>query len=329
MRTVPFSFELHPARSAHVVQQLPDRIARLVAAGPEFVSVTYGAGGSSQDASLDVLRHVIERHPGVRTMAHLTCVGATVQTSSATVRRFLDAGVHSFLAVRGDLPLGANVDEAFPGDIRSGAELVQLIHAVQNERAPWREITVPGTRGITLDRDGRERTVIAVAAFPNGHPTSRSPQQDLDALLAKQAAGANLAITQMIFHADDYFRLVDRARAVGVEFPILPGIVPVTTPAALTRNLELSGEEAPAELAVALEVEPTQEGRREIGVDFAARLAQQLIDGGAPGIHLYTRNLHETPLAVLERAGLIDSARYQQLISPDFPADLPAVGTPA
>jgi methylenetetrahydrofolate reductase (NADPH) len=235
------------------------------------------------------------------------------------VRTFLDAGVHSFLAVRGDLPAGMRED-AFPGDIRSGAELVQLIHAVQRERAPWREVPLPGTRGITLDRDGRERIVIAVAAFANGHPSSRSVEQDIDTLLAKQAAGANLAITQLFFHADDYFRLVDLARSAGVQFPILPGIMPVTTPSALARSLELSGEPAPVELASALDAEATPEGQREIGIDYAARMAQRLIEGGAPGIHLYTRNLHETPLAVLARAGFIDAARYSQLVAPDFAA---------
>lgn len=315
MRRVPFSFELHPARSSRIAEQLPGRIARLVAAGPEFVSVTYGAAGSSQDASLDVLKHLIEHHPEVRTMAHLTCVGSTVQTSHETVRTFLDAGVHSFLAVRGDLPLGATPD-AFPGDIRTGAELVQLIHAVQHERAPWREVRLPGTPGITLERDGREKVVIAVAAFTNGHPSSRSFEQDLDTLLAKQAAGANLAITQLFFNADDYFRLVDRARAAGVEFPILPGILPVVSPTGVARALELSGEPAPAELAVALDAEPTAAGRRQIGIDHAARLVQRLVEGGAPGIHLYTRNLHELPLAVLERAGLIDPAHYEHLVSP-------------
>ena len=319
VRRVAFSFELHPARSAHIAAQLPDRIARLVAAGPEFISVTYGAGGSSQDASLDVLTHLIEHHPEVRTMSHLTCVGATVQSIGSTVRRFLDAGVNGFLAVRGDLPEGETDASAF-GEIRSSAELVQLIHAVQTERAPWRERAVPGTRGITLDQDGRERTVIAVAAFPNGHPSSRSYDQDLDALLAKQAAGANLAITQLFFDADDYFRLVERARRAGVEFPILPGITAVTGPAVLARNLELSGETAPAELVAAFDAATTDEARREVGIEFTARLARRLIDGGAPGVHLYTRNQHEVPLAVLTRAGLIDEARYAELVSPDFEA---------
>ncbi|AYG04546.1 methylenetetrahydrofolate reductase [Gryllotalpicola protaetiae] len=317
MRQVPFSFELHPARSDRVAQQLPDRIARLVAAGPEFVSVTYGAGGSSQDASLDVLKHVIDRHPEVRTMAHLTCVGSSVQSSHDTVRTFMDAGVHSFLAVRGDLPLGSTAEE-FPGDIRSGAELVQLIQAVQHERAPWREVRLPGTPGITLDREGRERVVIAVAAFVNGHPSSRSFQQDIDTLLAKQAAGANLALTQLFFHADDYFRLVERARAAGVEFPIIPGILPVVSTSGVVRARELAGEQAPTQLVGRLGAEPTAEGQREIGIDFAAELVQQLVDGGAPGIHLYTRNLHETPLAVLARAGLIEAGLYERLVSTEF-----------
>lgn len=321
MTAAPFSFELHPPRSPQIAAQLPGRIARLVASGPEFVSVTYGAGGSSQDASLDVLRHVVDHHPGVRTMAHLTCVGATVQRVGSAVRAFLDAGVDGFVAVRGDLPEGESAETAF-GDIRSSAELVQLIHGVQTERAPWRERVVPGTPGITLDLDGRERIVIAVAAFPNGHPSSRSFQQDLDTLLAKQAAGANLAITQLFFDADDYFRLVEKARGAGVEFPILPGITAVTSPAVLARNLELSGEAAPVELAARLEAEPTDHGRRQIGIDFTAKLARRLLDGGAPGIHLYTRNQHEVPLAVLARSGLIEESRYTELVSPDFAAPL-------
>ncbi|HEY0248990.1 MAG TPA: methylenetetrahydrofolate reductase [Gryllotalpicola sp.] len=317
MSRVPFSFELHPARSPRIAEQLPGRIARLVAAGPDFVSVTYGAGGSSQDASLDVLKHVIATHPEVRAMAHLTCVGSSLQQAGDAVRAFLDAGVRSFLAVRGDLPKNAPLGAPL-GDLRTGAELVQLIHRIQTERAPWREVALPGKPGITVDTDGAEKLVIAVAAFPNGHPSSYSFQQDLDALLAKQAAGANLAISQLFFHADDYFRLVDRAHAAGIEMPILPGIMGITSPARLQRFLELSGEEVPAELAVALDVEPTDEGRREIGIDYAARLVQRLISGGAPGIHLYTLNQHEIPLAVLGRSGLIDTARYAELVAPEF-----------
>ncbi|WP_022881807.1 methylenetetrahydrofolate reductase [Gryllotalpicola ginsengisoli] len=307
MSRVPFSFELHPPRNERVAAELPSRIARLVAAGPDFVSVTYGAGGSSREASLDVLKHLIATHPRVRAMAHLTCVGSTFAQAGQTVREFLAAGVRSFLAVRGDPP--ADAPEGFAaGEIKTGAELVQLIHRIQSEYAPYRESAVPGLRARAVDPERREEVTIAVAAFPNGHPRSHSPSQDIDTLLAKQAAGANLAITQLFFHAEDYFRLVRRAREAGVEFPILPGIMPITSPARLHRMLELSGEDVPADLAVALEVEPTEEGRREIGIRHAADLARRLIEGGAPGIHLYTLNQHEAPLAVLERAGLIDAA---------------------
>jgi len=236
-------------------------------------------------------------------MAHLTCVGSSHAEAGQLIREFLAAGVRQFLALRGDPPPGADATDL--GDLGSSAELVQLIHRVQAEQAPYRELPVPGLPGARAVGTERERVTIAVAAFPNGHPRSRSVSQDIDTLLAKQAAGANLAITQLFFHADDYLSFAARAKAAGVLFPILPGIMPVTSPARLRRMLELSGEDLPSDLAIRLEVEPTDEGRREIGIEHAARFATELIAGGAPGLHLYTFNQHETVLAVLERCGLV------------------------
>lgn len=301
-RPAPFSFELYPPRSSAVAAAMPGRIDALAAAGPRFISVTYGAGGSSHDSSLDVLRYLLA-HTDIPPMAHLTCIGSSHAAAGRLVREFLDAGVRSFLALRGDPPTGG---AAPAGDLGSAAELVQLIDRVNAERTPYREVPLPGMPGARTVARRRDPVTIAVAAFPNGHPRSRSPQQDIDTLLAKQASGANLAITQLFFHAEDYFAFVDRARAAGVRFPILPGIMPVTSPARLRRMLELSGEDLPSDLAIRLEVEPTDEGRREVGIDHAAGFARRLLDGGAPGIHLYTFNQHQTSLAVLERAGLLD-----------------------
>jgi methylenetetrahydrofolate reductase (NADPH) len=321
--SVPFSFELYPPRSDAAATALHATIDRLAAACPEFISVTYGASGSSHTSSLDVLKYILHA-TNVDPMAHLTCVGSSHAEASRLIREFLDAGVDSFLALRGDPPQGSAEGESFLGDLGSAGELVQLIHRVQAERVPYRESVIPGLPGARVVKTERDKVRIAVAAFPNGHPRSRSSSQDIDTLLAKQAAGANLAITQLFFHSDHYLSFAERARAAGVLFPIVPGIMPITSPARLRRILELSGEELPSELAIQLEVEPTEEGQREIGVDHAARLARELIAGGAPGLHLYAFNQHEAVLAVLERTGLIAADHDNDRLHLEPPARNPA-----
>lgn len=303
-RRVPVSFELYPPRTDTAAAALTTTIDKLAAARPEFISVTYGANGSSRTSSLDVLRYILHA-TGVEPMAHLTCVGSSHAEASQLIREFLDAGVRNFLALRGDPPEGTAEGETFLGDLGSAGELVQLIHRVQAERAPYRESVIPGLPDARAVSSERDRVRVAVAAFPNGHPRSRSTSQDIDTLLAKQAAGANLAITQLFFHADHYLSFIHRARDAGVEFPILPGIMPVTSPARLKRILQLSGEELPSELSIQLEIEPTDQGQREIGVAHAAALATELLAGGAPGLHLYAFNQHSTVLSVLERAGAL------------------------
>jgi methylenetetrahydrofolate reductase (NADPH) len=298
-----FSFEVYPPKSVGSASALCRTIDLLAAAGPEFISVTYGANGSSRNSSLDVLRY-IKDHTNVDAMAHLTCVGSSHAESSRLIREFLDAGIRSFLAVRGDAPQGAVEGEStFLGDLPSAGELVQLIHRVQAERVPYVETVIPGLPGARGVKTERRKVRIGVAAFPNGHPNSRSVNQDIDTLLAKQAAGANLAITQLFFHADDYLSFIQRARSAGVRFPILPGIMPVTSPHRLRRILQFSGEKLPAELSIRLEVEPTEEGQRQIGIDHAVRLGRDVLAGGAPGLHLYAFNQHDTVLQVLEGCG--------------------------
>jgi methylenetetrahydrofolate reductase (NADH) len=300
---VPFSFEVYPPRSDASTTALHETIRRLAAAGPRFISVTYGAGGSTGGRSLDLLRFIRSETP-VSPVAHLTCVGNTYSGANSLIREFLDAGITSFLALRGDPPAGTREGESFLGELESSAQLVQLIDRVQAERAPYTETSIPGVPGAArVER--RTKVDIAVAAFPNGHPRSRHPREHIDALLAKQAAGATLAITQVFFHADDYLAFVQRSRAAGVTIPILPGIMPITSPSRLRRVLELSGEDLPAELAIALDVEPTTEGRHDVGVSFAARLAREVVAGGAPGIHLYAFNDHRTVLAVLRDADVL------------------------
>jgi methylenetetrahydrofolate reductase (NADPH) len=300
---VPVSFEVYPPRTEAGFPALHETIRHLAAVDPRFISVTYGAGGSTGGRSLELLTHIL-RETHVEPLAHLTCVGSTYAGANALIREFLDAGITSFLALRGDPPAGASEADPFLGDLESAAQLVQLIDRVQAERAPYAEVPIPGVPG-AVRVEKRTEVDIAVAAFPNGHPRSRHATEHIDALLAKEAAGATLAITQLFFHADDYLAFVDRARAAGVTIPIVPGIMPITSPARLRRVLELSGEQLPAELAVALEVEPTPEGQRDIGVAHAAALARRVLDGGAPGVHLYAFNNHAPVLAVLRDAGIL------------------------
>ncbi|MGY1552311.1 methylenetetrahydrofolate reductase [Microbacterium sp. A588] len=302
---VPFSFELYPPRSSASNDALRETVLRLAESGPAFLSVTYGAGGSTGGRSLEVLRFIRE-NTDVEPLAHLTCVGNTYAAAATLIREFLDAGIRSFLALRGDPP--HDQPEGFLGDLESSAQLVQLIDRVQAEHAPYEETPVPGIPGAAQVAP-RRRVDIAVAAFPKGHPRSAHRTQDVEALLAKQAAGATFAITQLFFHADDYLAFVERARTAGITIPILPGIMPITSPARLNRVLELTGADLPSELSIALEVEPTVEGRREIGIEWAARLTREVVDGGAPGVHLYAFNQHETVLTVLAEAGVTPALR--------------------
>ncbi len=296
---LPFSFELFPPRDASATDTLDDSLARLVAAGPSFVSVTYGASGSTRDGSLAVLRQLLAAD--ARPMAHLTCVGLTVREASVLVRDFLDAGITRFLALRGDPP----VDGAPLGDLGSASELVQLIHRVEAERAPYREIGRAG-RSVVGDRP---RTVeVAVAAFPNGHPGSGagSARHDVDALLAKQAAGATMAITQLFFDPYDYERFVDLARSRGVTIPIVPGIIIPDSARRLVRAAELANERPPAALLATLDGASPADAER-IGIEATVALVDELRHL-APSVHLYTFNRHRAALEVLRGVGSIAGA---------------------
>ena len=301
---MPFSFELYPPRSPAAESTLFEAIDRLVAAGPEFISVTYRPTGHDRAASLAVLGKLIREHR-VPAMAHLTCVDSTFEGARTVIGEFLDAGVTSFLALRGDPPPGQSDDSVVLGDFSSAAELVQLIHSVQAARSPFSLEEMPGFPSAKRIRRG-EKVTIAVAAFPNGHPRSSSRRQDIDTLLAKQAAGATLALTQLFFEADDFLGFEREARAAGVTMRIRPGIMPVLSVAGLRRTLELTGVPVPKWLLAALESAPDAETASRMGTEACTALARELVDGGAEGIHLYTFNRSAAPLAVLRGAGLLE-----------------------
>ncbi|MBN9612814.1 MAG: methylenetetrahydrofolate reductase [Actinobacteria bacterium] len=280
-----FSFEVFPARSGAAALALGHAVQHLAAAEPDFVSVTYGANGSNRDASLDLLRYLRD-HTDTLPLAHLTTVGETRDAVRETVHRVMDAGVHDFLALRGDPPRGASETDPIVTASLSSLELVDLIAEARAERPPLTSV-------------GR----TSVAAYPNGHPLSRSRGEDIDWLIAKQEAGAQFAITQLFFRAEEYLAFVADAQQAGLRIPVLPGLMPVSTSAQLRKVASLAGRPAPVELE--REMEESGGFAPELGVEFIVELAGELLAGGAPSLHLYTFNRHEQVLAVLRELDLL------------------------
>ena len=276
MSKVQISFEVYPPRKPEAIGELQEAILRLSSIGAEFISVTFGAGGSETKNSLEVLKFIKE-NSGSTPLAHLTCVGTTSEQAAAIVEEFRQQGINDFLALRGDLP-------------QSG----QLPHGAL-ERAD---------QLVTLIAQSRTSGKIAVAAFPNGHPESHDSRTDIDALLAKQEAGADFAITQLFFYAQDYFNFMDLARSRGVRIPVIPGIMPITSSKRLTRVLELTEENEPSELARAL-ASTDLATSKEAGIDWAANLVSELVAGGAEAVHLYAFNEYRNVTEVLRRAKLV------------------------
>lgn len=280
---VQVSFEVYPPRGQNSGESLESSIIELAKMDPTFISVTFGAGGSSTKNSLEVLKFILKNTQSAA-LAHLTCVGHSFLETKELVNQFMDEGISDFLALRGDLQPGISVEPK--GELRTSSELVQLISQVHNDRG-----------------NIRSALKVAVATFPNGHPDSDSIAQDVQALLAKQNAGADYAITQLFFFAADYVAFVRLAREAGVTIPILPGIMPVTSMQRLNRVLELTGEKNPEDLAKQLGV-TSKEDATQAGIDWAANLVSELVDEGAPGVHLYAFNQHESVTQVLQRAGI-------------------------
>ena len=276
MSKVQISFEVYPPRKPEAMGELQEAILKLSSIGAEFISVTFGAGGSETKNSLEVLKFIKE-NSGSTPLAHLTCVGTTSEQAAAIVEEFRQQGINDFLALRVDLP-------------QSG----QLPHGAL-ERAD---------QLVTLIAQSRTSGKIAVAAFPNGHPESHDSRRDIDALLAKQEAGADFAITQLFFYAQDYFNFMDLARSRGVRIPVIPGIMPITSSKRLTRVLELTEEKEPLELARALAATDLATSK-EAGIDWAANLVSELVAGGVEAVHLYAFNEYRNVTEVLRRAKLV------------------------
>ena len=276
--TVPISFEVYPPRNLEAAPALFTAIDQLGKLDPRFISVTFGAGGTDTSGSIEVLSY-IKNNTTAMPLAHLTCVGTTTTEIQGLLKQFQAAGIRDFLALRGDLPEGMR--EIPLGSLQSADQLVTAI------------------------RDFQLGGQVAVAAFPNGHPESGTERKDITALKAKQDAGADFAITQLFFYARDYLDFVELAQASGVTIPIVPGIMPITSPKRLARVLELTLEREPVELAQALAGASDSAARAETGIDWAANLVRELVAAGAPGIHLYAFNEYKNVTEVLRRAGVI------------------------
>ena len=261
-----FSFEIFPSKHGAADPALWQTVLELEPLAPTFVSVTYGAGGSTQERTLDICRR-IERETGMSTAGHLTCVDSSEEDLRAVIRKYVDAGVRAVLALRGDPTAGPNTPwVTHPHGFQYAIQLVSLLRELGD-------------------------FTIGVAAFPEKHPESPSIGHDARILAEKQRAGAHYAITQLFFRPVDYFALVDRAQAAGVTMPIIPGIMPVTNVAQIERFAALSGAEFPAELRARFDrVRDDEQAVRDLGIEVAFELCASLMQGGAPGLHFYTMN---------------------------------------
>ena len=271
-----FSFEFFPPRDEAGEEQLWQAIRDLEPYAPTFVSVTYGAGGSSRDTTIRVTSR-IARETTLTPMAHLTCVGHTRGELEQILDSYIEAGVHHVMALRGDPQEGPRAPwTPTEGGLNYATELVEMAHA----RGDFR---------------------IGVAAFPEAHPSAESIDHDADVLVAKAHAGAEFAVTQMFFRAADYFALVQRVRDRGVDIPILPGIMPILNLAAIKRQGELIGTDVPDEIVARISAKDGDPvAMRAEGIALAGELCEELLEGGAPGLHFYTLNRSKATREIFE-----------------------------
>jgi len=269
-----FSFEFFPPKDEAGEQQLWNAIRALEPYRPNFVSVTYGAGGGTRDKTVAITAR-IARETSLTPVAHLTCVGHTRAELERILDTYAEAGIEHVMLLRGDPSEGPRAAwTQTEGGLTYASELVELARS----RGDFR---------------------IGVAAFPEGHPSAVSLDADADVLAAKVRAGAEFAVTQMFFRASDYFALVDRVRARGVDIPILPGIMPILNLNAIRRQGELIGTDVPSEVVeriAAHDGDPA--AMRAEGIAIAAELCEALLDGGAPGLHFYTLNRSKATLEI-------------------------------
>lgn len=271
---VACSFEFFPPKDEEGEKKLWAAIKRLEPLKPNFVSVTYGAGGSTRDRTLRITAQ-IATDTTLTPVAHLTCVGHTRDELRTILAGYLEAGVRHVLALRGDPPdRGEWVPT--PDGVDRACDLVRLVKSVADFR-------------------------VGVAAFPEGRPGVWDVDAEADILVQKAAAGASFAITQMFFTAADYFRLVDRVRSRGSDLPIIPGVMPITNAAQITRFAELAGCSIPDDVVHRIKSCNTDDEVRHEGIQIAHDLCCELVDGGVPSLHFYTLNQSKATTEIYQR----------------------------
>ncbi len=273
--TTPISFEFYPPQTPEGVEKLTAARQRLAALKPEFFSVTFGAGGSTQDRTLETIRQI--HAEGHNATPHLSCVGSTRDNVRALLLAYKDMGIKRIVALRGDLPSGMGSI----GEFQYANELVSFIRAETGEHFH-----------------------IEVAAYPEFHPQANSAREDMLNFKRKMDAGANSAITQYFYNADAYFRFVDECRKLGVTAPIVPGIMPIVRYSQLARFSDACGAEIPRWMRKTLEgYGDDTESVQAFGLDVVTQLCEKLIAGGAPALHFYTLNQANASLEILKRLG--------------------------
>lgn len=272
---VGLSFELFPPKTDQGMESLWEHVRELMAFQPKYITCTYGAGGSTQARTLDIVTEVRRRFD-LPVASHLTCVGSTVEQLDAYLAEAERRGIEGIVALRGDPPQGDTSFRPVPGGLRYANELVELIRR----------------RGAGLG--------IAVAGYPETHREASSPEADLENLRRKVAAGADVVITQLFFRNEDYWRFCDRCRSAGINVPIVPGVLPVTNLAQIQRITSLCGAHLPGELVEELGRRDDADWQFDAGVRFAAQQVQELLEGGVPGVHFYVLNKSQATSAVLK-----------------------------
>ena len=274
--TPSFSVELFPPKTAEGMEKLRSTWKELALLKPRFFSVTYGAGGSTQDRTLGTVLEIIA--DGHQAAPHLSCVGSSREEIAAILDQYRDKGIRHIVALRGDLPSGM----ASAGELRHANELVEFI------------------RGRTGDH-----FQIEVAAYPEFHPQAKSPRDDLINFKRKVDAGANSAITQYFYNADAYFRFIDDCEALGIDLPVVPGIMPIGNFSQLARFSDACGAEIPRWVRMKLQSYGDDlPSIRSFGLDIVTDLCRRLLDQGAPGLHFYTMNQAGLTGTLWKRLGL-------------------------
>jgi len=271
-----FSFELFPPKSAEGAVKLRETVTQLGQLKPAFFSVTFGAGGSTQEGTLKTVNDI--RAMGYNAAPHLSCIGSTVESIRTIVHAYKDAGIRHMVALRGDLPSGM----AMAGEFRHASDLVAFVRA---------------------ETGGHFH--IEVAAYPEYHPQSRTAQEDLKNFKRKVEAGATSAITQYFYNRDAYFHFVDEVRAMGIDVPIVPGVMPIGSFSQLARFSDACGAEIPRWIRRKMEgFGDDTASIKAFGLDVVTDLCEELLEGGAPGLHFYTMNGAGATTTIWHRLGL-------------------------